>query len=127
MRVIGNILWLVLAGLWLAIGYVLAGLLAFVLIALTVLLRRYAYDGVDLFDDRRGGRFWYSGGWSIPGLAALFAGGATTAVCLATDVWVGPVAQATGFVDLSVPAGMLVAGAIYAVLLRTPLAKEGRP
>jgi uncharacterized membrane protein YccF (DUF307 family) len=32
MRVIGNILWLVLAGLWLAIGYVLAGLLAFVLI-----------------------------------------------------------------------------------------------
>ena len=32
MKVIGNILWLVLAGLWLAIGYVLAGLLAFVLI-----------------------------------------------------------------------------------------------
>jgi uncharacterized membrane protein YccF (DUF307 family) len=32
MRVIGNILWLALAGLWLALGYVLAGLLAFVLI-----------------------------------------------------------------------------------------------
>lgn len=32
MRTIGNILWLVLAGFWLAIGYVLAGLLAFVLI-----------------------------------------------------------------------------------------------
>jgi uncharacterized membrane protein YccF (DUF307 family) len=32
MRTIGNILWLVLAGIWLAIGYVLAGLLAFVLI-----------------------------------------------------------------------------------------------
>jgi uncharacterized membrane protein YccF (DUF307 family) len=32
MRVIGNILWLVLAGFWLALGYVLAGLLAFVLI-----------------------------------------------------------------------------------------------
>jgi len=32
MRTIGNILWFVLAGLWLAIGYVLAGLLAFVLI-----------------------------------------------------------------------------------------------
>ena len=32
MRVIGNVLWLVLAGLWLAFGYVLAGLLAFVLI-----------------------------------------------------------------------------------------------
>ena len=32
MRLIANILWLILAGLWLAIGYVLAGLLAFVLI-----------------------------------------------------------------------------------------------
>ena len=32
MRTIGNILWFVLAGLWLAIGYVVAGLLAFVLI-----------------------------------------------------------------------------------------------
>lgn len=32
MQTMGNILWLVLAGVWLAIGYVLAGLLAFVLI-----------------------------------------------------------------------------------------------
>lgn len=29
---IGNILWLVLAGVWLAVGYAVAGLLAFVLI-----------------------------------------------------------------------------------------------
>ncbi|MGH8939667.1 MAG: YccF domain-containing protein, partial [Actinomycetes bacterium] len=32
MQTIGNVLWLVLAGFWLAIGYLLAGLLAFVLI-----------------------------------------------------------------------------------------------
>lgn len=32
MQTIGNILWLVLAGFWLAIGYVIAGLFAFVLI-----------------------------------------------------------------------------------------------
>lgn len=32
MRTLGNILWFLLAGLWLAIGYVVAGLLAFVLI-----------------------------------------------------------------------------------------------
>jgi uncharacterized membrane protein YccF (DUF307 family) len=32
MRTIGNVLWLVLAGLWLAIGYVIAGILAMVLI-----------------------------------------------------------------------------------------------
>jgi len=32
MRLVGNILWFVLAGLWLAIGYVVSGLLAFILI-----------------------------------------------------------------------------------------------
>ena len=32
MQTIGNILWLVLAGFWLAIGYAIAGVLAFVLI-----------------------------------------------------------------------------------------------
>jgi uncharacterized membrane protein YccF (DUF307 family) len=32
MRTIGNILWFILAGVWLAIGYVIAGILAFVLI-----------------------------------------------------------------------------------------------
>lgn len=32
MRTLGNILWFLLAGFWLAIGYVVAGLVAFVLI-----------------------------------------------------------------------------------------------
>jgi len=32
MRTLGNVLWFLLAGLWLAIGYVVAGILAFVLI-----------------------------------------------------------------------------------------------
>ena len=32
MRTIGNILWFVLAGLWLAIGYIIAGVLACILI-----------------------------------------------------------------------------------------------
>jgi purine-cytosine permease-like protein len=100
---------------------------AMAIFVVDVLARRYAYDGVDLFDDRRGGRYWYTGGWSIPGIAALFLGGVMTALCLATEVWVGPFAQAAGFIDLSVPVGMLVAGGVYALLLRTPLAKGGRP
>ncbi len=32
MRILGNILWFVLAGWWLALGYVVAGVIAFVLI-----------------------------------------------------------------------------------------------
>jgi uncharacterized membrane protein YccF (DUF307 family) len=32
MRTVGNVLWLILAGWWLALGYVLAGIVAFILI-----------------------------------------------------------------------------------------------
>ncbi|MEU1973652.1 cytosine permease [Microbacterium sp. NPDC019599] len=99
---------------------------AMAIFVVDVLLRRYAYDGLELFDDHAGGRFWYTGGWSIPGLIALLAGGLATAACLATSVWAGPIAEATGYIDLSVPVGMLVAAALYAGLLRTPLGKKGR-
>ncbi|MFH8252581.1 purine-cytosine permease family protein [Microbacterium sp. B2969] len=100
---------------------------AMAIFVVDVALRRYAYDGLELFDDHVGGRFWYSRGWSIPGLVALFAGGLATALCLATNVWAGPIAQAFGYIDLSVPVGMLVSAALYAGLLRTSLGKKGRP
>ncbi|GAB3617722.1 cytosine permease [Okibacterium endophyticum] len=100
---------------------------AMAIFVVDLILRRNAYDGVELFDTRPGGRYWYTGGWSIPGIAALLLGGLATALCLATDVWSGPIAQTTGSIDLSVPAGMLVAGLLYAGLQRTPLGKKGRP
>lgn len=100
---------------------------AMAIFVVDVLLRRYRYDGIDLFHDTRGGRFWYSAGWSIPGITALLIGGVVTAVCLSTSVWEGPVAQLTGHVDLSVPVGMAVSALLYAALLRTPLGKDGRP
>ena len=62
---------------------------AMAIFVVDVILRRYAYDGVELFDDRPGARYWYSGGWSVPGIAALLLGGLATALCLATDVWAG--------------------------------------
>jgi nucleobase:cation symporter-1, NCS1 family len=90
--------------------------------------RRNRYDGLDLFDERRGGRFWYTGGWSIPGFAALVVGGIATAQCLSTEVWTGAVSAALGGIDLSVPAGMLVSAALYLLLVRTPLgAERARP
>ncbi|WP_407358083.1 cytosine permease [Microbacterium sp. LTA6] len=100
---------------------------AMAIFVVDVILRRYDYDGVDLFHDRPGGRFWYSAGWSIPGITALIVGGIATALCLSTSVWSGPVAEITGYIDLSVPVGMLVAAVLYAGLLRTPLGKDGRP
>ncbi len=92
-----------------------------------VLMRRGRYDGVELFDEERGGRFWYSAGWSIPGLAAVLVGGVASALCLSTEVWTGPVAESLGYVDLSVPVGMIVSVLVYVLLLRTPLGKTGRP
>jgi purine-cytosine permease-like protein len=100
---------------------------AMAIFVVDVLLRRNRYDGLELFDVRPGGRYWYTGGWSIPGIAALLLGGLVTALSLATSVWAGPIARATGYIDFSVPIGMLVAGTLYAVLQRTSLGKKGRP
>lgn len=99
---------------------------AMAIFVVDVIRRRNVYDGLDLFDDRRGGRFWYTGGWSIPGIAALAVGGVATALCLSTDVWTGAISAAIGHIDLSVPVGMSVSALLYALLSRTRLGKEGR-
>ncbi|MFE4950840.1 purine-cytosine permease family protein [Leifsonia sp. NPDC056665] len=99
---------------------------AMAIFVVDVIRRRNVYDGLDLFDDRRGGRFWYTGGWSIPGITALAIGGIATALCLSTDVWTGAISAAIGHVDLSVPVGITVSALIYTLLSRTRLGKEGR-
>lgn len=97
---------------------------AMAIFVVDVLLRRFRYDGEDLFDERPGGRFWYTGGWSLTGLGSLLLGAAATLMCLSTDVWVGPVATALGGIDVSVPAGMLVSGGLYAILRRRTITAE---
>lgn len=99
---------------------------AMAIFVVDVIRRRNVYDGLDLFDDRRGGRFWYTGGWSIPGITALAIGGIATALCLSTDVWTGALSAAIGHIDLSVPVGITVSALLYALLSRTRLGKEGR-
>jgi purine-cytosine permease-like protein len=83
-----------------------------------IVLRRNRYDGIDLFDERRGAKFWYHGGFSISGLVSVVAGGVATALFLSTDVWTGPLGVAIGYIDLSVPVGMLVSIVIYTVLAK---------
>lgn len=90
-----------------------------------VILRRNRYRGAELFDERRGAKYWYSGGWSIPGMAAFLLGGVATALFLSTEIWSGPISEAMGYIDLSVPVGMGVASLVYAGLLRTPLGGKG--
>lgn len=91
-----------------------------------VITRRLNYRPEELFDTTHTSAYWYTDGWGLPGLIALTTGGAATALCLATEVWVGPIAASLGAVDLSVPAGMLVAGITYLSLIHSPLNRESR-
>ncbi|GAT74083.1 cytosine/purine/uracil/thiamine/allantoin permease family protein [Microbacterium sp. HM58-2] len=81
-----------------------------------IILRRNRYDGLDLFDERPGGKFWYTGGFSIPGLVSVVLGGIATALFLSTTVWTGPLGAMIGGLDLSVPAGLLVSVVAYVAL-----------
>jgi nucleobase:cation symporter-1, NCS1 family len=92
--------------------------------ATDIVRRRNRYDGAALFDEKPGGPFWYSGGWNVPGLLAVLLGAAAASLFFASDLWVGPVAEAMGFIDLSVPVSMIVTSALY-TLLSGRTTKEG--
>ncbi|HKT56089.1 MAG TPA: cytosine permease [Microbacterium sp.] len=86
-----------------------------------IALRRNRYDGLDLFDERRGARFWYTGGFSAAGMTAVIVGGVATALGLSTTVWSGAISTAMNGVDLSVELGMIVSAVLYAVIQKSPL------
>ncbi|MFE6714537.1 purine-cytosine permease family protein [Streptomyces sp. NPDC057695] len=85
--------------------------------ATDVLLRRCRYDGRALSDETPDSPFWYTGGVNPAGALALVAGVTAAALCVAT-LYTGPVAAALDGVDLSLPVGMAVAAALYALLMR---------
>jgi purine-cytosine permease-like protein len=80
------------------------------------LLRRGRYDLDQLDGTSRPGR-----GFSTPGLIAQAAGMVASALWLNTTIFAGPLAAMTGGLDLSVPAGLLVAGLVYLLLARRPV------
>lgn len=67
---------------------------------------------------RRGGHYWFTGGWN---LRALVAWGAATALGLmcaqVQDRFTGPIAAWLGGLDLSVPVSLLAGGVFYLALL----------
>ncbi|MFJ8667522.1 purine-cytosine permease family protein [Streptomyces sp. NPDC093600] len=87
--------------------------------ATDILLRRNRYDGPALTDETPGSRFWYTAGVHGAGAVALLAGTTAAALCVDT-LYTGPVASALGGVDLSLPVGIVVASATYALLARFP-------
>ncbi|MGX1025985.1 cytosine permease [Streptomyces sp. SAI-097] len=94
--------------------------------ATDIVLRRGRYDGRALMDETREGPFWYTAGVNPAGALAL-AGGVVAAVLSVDTLYAGPVARALGGIDLSLPAGMVVASALYAVLARGVRAGAATP
>ncbi len=78
-------------------------------------LRTKVYDPTDLqafAQGRHGGRYWFTGGWNVPAVAAWTVGAAFGLLAVNTTLYVGPLADIAGGVDVST-----VGSAALAVLL----------
>lgn len=83
-----------------------------------LVLRRGRYDADGLQREDAGSPYWGWHGVNVAGVGALVAGTAAALMCANTTIWQGPVSRALDGADLSVPAGMLVAAAVYATAAR---------
>ena len=81
-------------------------------------LRKQSYDAAGLIDTSPRGRYWAKGGFNVAGVTAQAAGVIAALLCVNSSLVVGPISTATGGSDLSVPAGILVGGAVYYLLGR---------
>lgn len=85
-----------------------------------LLARRGRYDPHDLqaFNQgRRGGRYWFTGGWNPRAVIAWAAGSAFGLLAVQTELYTGPLANLADGVDLSLVGSALIAGLVYAIAL----------
>jgi purine-cytosine permease-like protein len=84
-------------------------------------LRTRTYDPTDLqafAHGVHGGRYWFTGGWNVPAVAAWAVGAVFGLLAVNTTLYVGPLADIAGGVDLSTVGSAVLAGVIYLVSLR---------
>jgi purine-cytosine permease-like protein len=81
------------------------------------------YEPAALFASRSG-PYWVTGGYRVPGLVALVLGAVASACCINTAIFTGPVARAMDGADLSIPAGIVVAGIVYWIGARQQIHRE---
>jgi purine-cytosine permease-like protein len=82
-----------------------------------VLWRRNRYDGQGLSNETSTSPYWYTGGINWAGTVAVFTGIGAALLCVAADVFTGPIAHAVGGFDLSLPVGILVSAGLYVALM----------
>jgi cytosine/uracil/thiamine/allantoin permease len=83
-------------------------------------LRTKAYDPVDLqafAHGVHGGRYWFTAGWNVPAAAAWAVGALFGLLAVNTTLYVGPLADIAGGVDVSTIGSAVLAGLIYVVSL----------
>jgi purine-cytosine permease-like protein len=79
-------------------------------------LRTKSYDPTDLqafTNGRRGGQYWFTGGWHPGAVTAWTIGGAFGLLAVNTTLYVGPLADIAGGVDLSTIGSAAIAGLLY--------------
>lgn len=81
-----------------------------------VVLRRNRYNGMELSRTDAASPFWFRGGWSLPGTAAMLIATTVAILMVNTTLYVGPIATALGGADLSSIAGPVLAAVIYVAL-----------
>ncbi|MFG3354693.1 purine-cytosine permease family protein [Streptomyces sp. NPDC048001] len=79
---------------------------------------RYDPEALRTFTTGGGGRYWFTGGVNPRALAAFATGSAVGILWVNSPIHLGPLASATGGVDLSLPASFTVSALLYALLCR---------
>jgi len=88
------------------------------------ILRKGRYSASALVDESRGGRYWRSGGFHVPGVVAQLLGMVASALWINSVAFVGPLSSMTGGSDFSVFTGLLVGGGVYWLLAAKTVAAE---
>ena len=81
-------------------------------------MRTRSYDPVDLqafAHGRCGGQYWFSNGWHVGAVVAWVAGGVFGLLAVNTTLYVGPLADVAGGVDLSTVGSAAIAAILYVV------------
>jgi purine-cytosine permease-like protein len=85
-------------------------------------MRRNRYNSDELVRER-GGQYWFRNGYNVGALVAWVLGAIAAGLTLNTTLWSSfVVTHLIGGADVSIPAGMLVAGVSYYLLNRRPAA-----
>jgi purine-cytosine permease-like protein len=78
---------------------------------------RYNAQDLQVFNERRrGGVYWFTGGWNARAVVAWALGSVVGLLCSATTIFTGPLANIADGVDLSFVAGMVTAAGTYLVI-----------